>query len=309
MISDAHHHGRALTPSRRLGFTLTLTATIMLAEVLGGIYSGSLALLADAGHMLTDVLALAVAFAALAISARPADERRTYGYRRLEILAALANGTALVVVSGSIMVEAYRRWMDPQPVKAGIMSIVATVGLLANLVGLFLLRGDRENLNVRGAFLHVLGDTLSSVGVLVGAAVIATTGFTRIDSILSAVIGVIIILSSFAILREVFDVLLESAPRGIDTDKVRALIARTAGVDGVHDLHVWSIASGMPALSAHVIVSNSAHDHDQVRRTIREALKRTFDIDHATLQVESSDDGDCGCCPEHNGAPGPHDHV
>ena len=293
-----HEHHRTHGPRRYLGLTLILTAVIMMVEVMGGFWSGSLSLLADAGHMLTDVLALAVAFAALAFGARPPDDRRTYGYRRLEILAALANGVALVVVSGSIMVEAYERWIEPRPVDAFVMSVVAAVGLLANLAGLLLLRGHRQNLNVRGAFVHILGDTLSSVGVLCGAGIIALTGWTRVDPILSVGIGVVIVWSSFSLLREVVDVLLEAAPRGIDTDQVRRLIAATAGVDTVHDLHVWSISSGMPALSVHVVVSDRTRNYDEVRRSIQDELKRAFAIDHSTLQVEMSSDGDCGCCPQ-----------
>jgi cobalt-zinc-cadmium efflux system protein len=202
---------------RRLAATLAVTITIMVAEVAGGLISGSLALLADAGHMLTDALALLIAFVALLLAARPADDRRTYGYRRLEILAALINGVALVVVSGSILIEAVERWMMPREVDARVMSGVAVVGLVANLVGLGLLGGHRGNLNVRAAFLHVLTDTLSSVGVLAGAFVIALTGWTRADALISAAIAVAIAAGSFTLLREVVEVLLEAAPRGIDT--------------------------------------------------------------------------------------------
>jgi cobalt-zinc-cadmium efflux system protein len=307
MHAQHHHRHDREGPQRTLGLTLVLTAAIMVAEVVGGWWSGSLALFADAGHMLTDVLALAVAFAALALGARPADDRRTYGYRRLEILAALANGGALVIVSGAIVYEAYNRWVTPAPVNATVMAVIAVIGLFANLAGLFLMRGHRHNLNVRGAFLHVLGDTLSSVGVLVGAGVIALTGWTRIDPLLSVGISGVIIYSSFSLLREVVDVLLEAAPAGIDTEKVRRLIAGTAGVDAVHDLHIWTIASGMPALSVHVVMRDHSTDCDQVRRTIQEAVKTAFAIDHTTLQVEHTADGDCGCCPEPDAA-GDDDH-
>ena len=267
-----------------------------LAEVAGGYFSGSLALLADAGHMLTDLLALAVAFTAVTLGARRADERRTYGYRRLEILGALANGVALVVVSLMIVGEAYERWVTPRPVDTGIMSLVAAIGLAANVGGLFLLRGHRENLNVRGAFVHILGDTLSSVGVLVGAGVIALTGFARIDPLLSFGISLVIIGSSFSLLHEVVNVLLEAAPRGMDTAEIRRTIAGTAGVDAVHDLHVWSITSGLPALSAHIVVRDGTRNCDAIRRAILASLETRYAIHHVTLQVESADDDHCRCC-------------
>ena len=267
----------------------------MVAELIGGLISGSLALLADAGHMLTDVLALAVAFSAVVLGARPADDRRTYGYRRLEILAALLNGMALVALSGSILYEAAHRWMTPQPVDARVMGAVAAVGLVANLVGLMLLRGGRANLNVRGAFLHVLGDTLSSVGVLLAAAAIAWTGWQRLDPLLSMLIALVIIVSSFALLREVIDVLLEAAPRGLDTERVRATIAAVDGVIAVHDLHVWSITTGLPALSAHVVVTSEPTDPYAVLQAVQGRLLAAFSIRPAPLQIECHGSRDCGC--------------
>ncbi|MBI3178142.1 MAG: cation transporter, partial [Deltaproteobacteria bacterium] len=185
---------RAASPraARPLALTLALTLGIMAAELLGGVVSGSLALLADAGHMLTDVLALGVALAALLLGQRPADERRTYGYRRLEILAALANGVALVVVSGAIVLEAIERWQAPQPVDTTLMSAVAALGLAGNLLALWLLRGHLDSLNLRGAFLHVLGDTLSSVGVVAAALIMTATGWTRLDAVVSLGIALII---------------------------------------------------------------------------------------------------------------------
>ncbi len=294
------HSRKASLPSRRarsrMLVTVLLTSVIMLAEAVGGWVSGSLALLADAGHMLTDFLALLVSFGAMSLAQKPADERRTYGYRRLEILAALANGVALVVVSGSIFYESTRRWMTPRQVDVRLMAVIALIGLVANLLGLWLLRGDRGNLNVRGAFLHILGDTLSSVGVVVVAALIALTGWTRFDAIISFVIAVIIVVSSLSLLREVLDVLLEAAPREIDTEKVRASIVEIDGVAEVHDLHVWSIASGLPALSAHVVVTDGGRDSYVVREAIAERLRGEYAIDHSTLQMERTTEADCGCC-------------
>ncbi len=292
----SHPHPGSGSEGRRLLATVVLTGTIMLAEVAGGLFSGSLSLLADAGHMLTDFLALLVAFTARQLGARPADQRRTYGYRRLEILAALANGVALVVVSGSIVYKAIGRWLEPQAIDLSVMGGVAVLGLVANLVGLALLGGHRHDLNLRGAFLHLLGDALSSLGVAVTAVIIAFTGWTRLDSIISMIIAVVIVATSVALLREVVDVLLEAAPRGIDTEKVRTSMKAVAGVDEVHDLHVWSIASGMPALSAHVVVTDASSDTNAVRVAIQATLRREYHIDHSTLQVERRSPEPCGGC-------------
>lgn len=289
-----HAHGPP--QRRRLLVTFVVTATLMLTEFVGGWLSGSLALLADAGHMLTDLLALSVAVAAVSLSERPADPRNTYGYRRLEILAALANGVLLVVISGSIAWEALDRWMHPRPIDIPIMAAVAAAGLAANLVGLWMLRKPGHNLNLRAAFLHMLGDALTSVGVLVAALVVALTGWQRIDALISWGIAITIVITSVALLRDVFNVLLEAAPRGIDTEQVRTTIRRIAGVDEVHDLHVWSITSGLPALSAHVIVTDPGSDQHVVLRSIQDRLRSEFDIHHATLQIEARADEDCGRC-------------
>jgi cobalt-zinc-cadmium efflux system protein len=289
---DAHDGERA---GRRLLATIAVSGSLMLAELVGGILSGSLALLADAGHMLTDVLALLVAWGALAFSSRKADQRRTYGYRRLEILAALANGVALVVLSGSIAYEAVQRWLAPDDIDVRVMSAVAAIGLCGNILGLLLLRHER-GVNLRGAFLHVLGDTLSSVGVLAGAAVIAVTGWTRADAVISIGIAIIIVITSVSLLREVIDVLLEAAPPGIDTEEVRRAIGGIEGVTEVHDLHVWSITSGLHALSAHVVVADPARDQHAVLQAIQLRLRAEYAIDHSTLQIETRAIDDCGSC-------------
>ncbi len=293
-------HGHVPTTKKRLFATLAVTFLIMVAEVVGGLWSGSLALLADAGHMLTDVLALAIASVALVLSSLPADDRRTYGYRRLEIFAALINGVALVVVSISIFIEATERWVTPREVDTVVMGVVATIGLAANLVGLWLLGGHRGNLNVRGAFLHILGDTLSSVGVLVTAGLIALTGWTKLDAIVSMGIALVIVVTSVSLLREVVEVLLEAAPRCIDTDVVRSAICSLDNVDGVFDLHVWSITSGMPALSAHVVISNPEVDRDVVLIGIATMLREDFSISHSTLQLESHAHESCYCAEASN---------
>ena len=279
---------------RRMLATLGVTGTIMLAELVGGFMSESLSLLADAGHMLTDLLALGVAYAALRLGALPADNKRTYGYRRLEVLAALLNGLALVVVSGSIVWEAAARWLHPVPVHVPTMLAVASVGLVANLVGLWLL-GHGHSLNMRAAFLHILGDTLSSVGVIVGGGIIWLTGWTRIDALLSVGIAVIIIVTSFNLLREVIDVLLEAVPKGIRIEDVQRTIHAVTGVQAVHDLHIWSITAGMPALSAHVVLRDPNTDAHAVLCAIQTELRTHHAISHATLQIERENMGDCGC--------------
>jgi cobalt-zinc-cadmium efflux system protein len=293
-----HDHHPSQTKGR-LFATLAVTLCIMIAEVVGGLWSGSLALLADAGHMLTDVLALLIAFVAVALGGMPADDRRTYGYRRLEVLAALINGVALVVVSGSIVLEAIERWSTPREIDTTIMIVVAAIGLVANLVGLGLLGGHRANLNVRGAFLHILGDTLSSVGVLVAAGLIALTGWARLDAIVSLGIAIVIVVTSLSLLREVIEVLLEAAPRGIDTDAVRRSICATHGVRGVFDLHIWSITSGIPALSAHIVVHDTNVDRDEVLIAISQMLRERFGIGHSTLQIEAEAHEECYCA-NHN---------
>jgi cobalt-zinc-cadmium efflux system protein len=293
--SHAGHAGDGRRGRIRLGATMAVTATIMVAEVAGGMYSGSLALLADAGHMLTDLLSLLVAFAAMVWGARPADARRTYGYRRLEVLAALVNSVALVLVAGSIAWEAWQRLKNPASVALPVMMSVAAVGLGANLIGLWLIGHGHDNVNLRGAFLHILGDTLSSLGVIIGGAIMATTGWLWIDPLLSVALALLIVVSSSRLLKEVIDVLLEAVPRGIDTEAVYQAMHQVAGVDQVHDLHIWSITSGMAALSAHVVVTDVTRDPNVVLHTSLALLREKFHIDHATLQIERSVEPTCGC--------------
>jgi cobalt-zinc-cadmium efflux system protein len=290
--TDPTHTSKKL----RLIGTLALTSAIMFVEAFGGYASGSLALLADAGHMLTDVLALLVAFGAVSLGALPADERRTYGYRRLEILAALVNGVALVVISASIVYEAVWRWLNPHPVETRLMALIAMLCLLGNVGGLLLLRHERANLNIRAAFLHILADTLSSVGVLAAAGAMSLTGWTRLDAVVSVLIALLIIVSSVSLLREVMEVLLEAVPRGLDTEKIRRSIGTVEGVDEVHDLHVWSITTGLAALSAHVVVGDASIDPYRVLSVVQERLRTEYAIDHATLQVEAKAKTGCGCC-------------
>jgi cobalt-zinc-cadmium efflux system protein len=276
-------------PARRgLSVTIGLTSIIMIVEVLGGWWANSLALLSDAGHMLTDVLALGMSLFAVTMACRPATTRKTYGYHRIEILAALTNGVILAVISLGISYQAYRRLVHPQPVEGGLVLKVAAVGLAANLIGIWLLSRSQGGLNVRSARLHVAGDALSSVGVLVAGIVIALKGWYRIDALISLGIGVIIIAGAFHLLRETVDILLESAPMGMELMEVCRAIESIKGIKQCHDLHIWSITSGMTALSGHVILDPVAFaESDEILNKIKEMLNRRFKIEHTTIQVES----------------------
>jgi cobalt-zinc-cadmium efflux system protein len=279
----SHHGGKN---KRRLAFTLVLAAGYMVAEVVGGLMTNSLALLADAGHMLSDVAALALSFFAVWIADRPAPPHRTYGYYRAEILAALANGAALVAVSIYILVEAFQRMWEPPDVQAPLMLWIACGGLLINLAGLWMLHGGRdENLNIRGAWLHVLSDTLGSVGVILAAGLIWAFGWYWSDPVASLIIGLLVIYSSWRLLAEATAVLMESAPRGIDVDEVRDAVVAMDGVKGIHDLHIWTIASGLDSLSAHV-VSDDGQSHPDFLTRLRTMLHDRFGIDHITIQIE-----------------------
>lgn len=291
-----HNHGRDATGRHRAGerrglrLTLILTTTILVAEVVGGYLSNSLALIADAGHMLTDSLAILLAYLALGFATRPPTVRKTYGWYRLEVLAALVNGVTLVVMSLFIFWEAYERLVEPPEVATGMMLVVATIGLLANALGLMFLSGHHHSLNMRGAYLHVLGDLLSSVAVVAGGVFMWVTGNYLVDPILSVLIGFIIIVSAYRLLRESVDVLLEAIPSGMELEEVGVAIAELDGVLGVHDLHIWSLTSGMNALSCHVEVEIETLDEcDALLNRINEMLRHRFRITHTTIQVESSE--------------------
>lgn len=271
----------------RLYFVLGLTSTFLVVEGIGGLLTGSLALLADAGHMLTDVLGLAMALLAIKFGERPASPNRTYGYYRAEILAALANAVLLIAVAVYVLFEAYQRFKNPPEVRGGWMLVVAMVGLVVNLVGIFLLiRGARESLNVKGAFLEVLGDTLGSVGVIVGALIILATGWELADPIIGVGIGLFIVPRAWNLLIETVNVLLEGVPRGIDLNAVRAALASLPGVVAVHDLHVWAITSGMPAISAHLVLDGEEQGSALLPMAQR-LLHDRFEIGHSTLQLEA----------------------
>jgi cobalt-zinc-cadmium efflux system protein len=271
---------------RRLALTLGLAGSYMVAEVVGGWLSGSLALLADAGHMLSDVAALAVALFALWIAQRPADARRTFGHTRAEILAALGQGAALVCVAFVVVHEALERLSQPHPVEAPLMLAVATGGLAINLAGLWILEGGRgHSLNVRGAWLHVLSDALGSAGAIAAGLAIWLWNVSWADPVASLAIAVLIVFSAWNLLKEAIDVLMETVPAHLDVEEIRTTLREVEGVEEVHDLHVWTIGSGEVSLSAHVVSTFEGPAPELLSR-LHDVLLERFGIDHSTLQIE-----------------------
>jgi cobalt-zinc-cadmium efflux system protein len=294
---DDHAHGR-LADRKRLVGALAVTSAILVAEAVGGWLAHSLALLSDAGHMFSDVVAQALSLAALIIAARPADARRTYGWHRVEILAALGNGLALVALAAVIVWEGWRRLHAPVAVDTSVMMPIAAIGLVANMGGVWLLHGS-HSLNVKGAYLHVLGDTLSSVTVLAGGAVMYFAhGMYWLDPALSIAIGLFIAYSSYALVRDAVDVLLETVPRDVDLAGVTHAIDKMPAVVAVHDLHIWTITRGLLALSAHIVVrARDAAERDALINEIKRVLAESYKISHTTLQIESeSYDHECHVC-------------
>ncbi|MFD7227788.1 cation diffusion facilitator family transporter [Streptomyces sp. NPDC059881] len=276
----------------RLRIALGITLGVMVLEIVGGILADSLALIADAAHMATDALGLAMALLAIHFAGRPADTNRTFGFARAEILAALANCVLLLGVGGFLLYEAVQRFITPAETRGEVAIVFALVGLAANMVSLSLLvRGQKESLNVRGAYLEVLADALGSVMVLISAAVILTTGWQAADPIASLAIGVMIVPRTVKLLRETLNVLLEAAPKGVDMAEVREHIRALPGVEDVHDLHAWTITSGMPVLSAHVVVAQDVLDavgHEKLLHDLQGCLGSHFDVEHCTFQLEPS---------------------
>jgi len=280
------HARRSVDHRRRLGLVLAITCTILVVEVAGALLSGSLVLLADAGHMATDAGGIGLSLLAMWFATRPSDSSRTFGFHRLEILAAVANAVVLCGVGVYILVETVLRLLQPPVVASGTMLVFGAVGLAGNAVSLALLRhGQAESLNLRGAFLEVLNDLLGSAAVLVAGAVIWFTGFQRADAIASAVVGLLILPRTWKLLREALDVLLEAVPKGVDLGEVRRHLLDDRGVVDVHDLHAWTITSGMPVLSAHIVVDDPSSS-GQVLDRLYDCLRGHFDIDHSTIQVE-----------------------
>jgi cobalt-zinc-cadmium efflux system protein len=275
----AQHRGRLVA-------VFGITVAILLVEVIGGIVSGSLALLADAGHALTDVAGIGLALGAIWFAARPSSAGRTFGFYRAEILVAVINGVLLFGVAGLVLVEAWRRFASPPEVEGGVMIAAAAVGLAGNLVSVWLLReGQSRSLTMRGAYLEVMGDVLGSLAVLVAAGVLAITGWPYADPIASVLVGLLILPRTWRLLREAVDVLMEATPRGIDLDEVRRHITETPGVADAHDLHAWTITNGLNVVSAHVVLGEGA-DSGIVLDRLMECLRGDFDIEHSTFQLE-----------------------
>lgn len=280
------HHAGEPDGRRPLAWALGITLVVMVVEVAGGILANSLALLADAGHMASDAGALALSLFALWFASRPATRERTFGFQRVEILAALANSVLLLVIAGLILAEAYRRLLAPPEVRAPLMLAAAAVGLLANLAAAGLLAPVRTwGLNLRGAFLHVLGDLAGSAGTILAGALIALFGWTLADPVIGLAVGALIVVSAWRLIRESAGVLLEGLPAGLRYDEIAEAMRAVPAVADLHDLHVWSITSGFPVLTSHVVIADDAGP-ERVLSDLQEVLVRRFGITHATLQLE-----------------------
>lgn len=285
-MGHGHTHSAAGKNKLRLAIVLALTTTYLVAEVVGGLLTGSLALLADAGHMLTDVAGLALALLAIRFAERSATPERTYGFYRMEILAALANGVVLIGISVYILYEAYERFRNPPPVQSGVMLAVASVGLIINIVGIYLLRAaSEESLNMKGAYFEVMSDMLTSIGVIVAAIIMLTTGWYYADPLISAGIGLFILPRTWLLLRDAVGVLLEGTPADVNLATLREAIKGVSGVADVHDLHVWSLTSGVNAMSVHTVLADHGL-HDEVLAAVQKCVTSDFKIAHATVQVE-----------------------
>ena len=286
-VGHSHGHG---ADRKALAVVFALTTSFVAVEVVGGLLTGSLALLADAGHMASDSASLGLALFAVWIAGRPATPNRSFGYKRAEILAALANGVTLVLISLWIFYEAARRFSDPPEILGGWMLLVAALGLLINVAGAVILsRSGGESLNVQGALRHVMADVMGSVGAIAASLIIIFTGWSYADPLISVLIGALVLGSSWKLLRDSVSVLLEGAPRGIDVNEVGRKMVGVEGVEEVHDLHVWEITSGFPALAAHVLVGNDENCHER-RREVEKVLYREFGLEHTTLQVDHAGD-------------------
>lgn len=288
-MEHADSHGHVANRTFRLKLALALTFLYMLIEAVGGWWTNSLALIADAGHMLTDVAAMALTLGAIWFASRPATARKTFGYYRLEILAAFANGVALALLSMWVIIEAVGRWNSPQPIDGVRLTLIAVGGLVVNIAAAKLLHGDHQHdLNIRGAFLHVMGDLLGSVAAIVAGALIILQGWLWADPVCSILISAIIIYGAWRLIIDSVNVLLVGTPKHISLTAVESAILETEGVEGVHDLHVWTISSGRDALSAHISHYDSVK-HSDLLVAVRTRLHDRFNIDHLTIQMETMD--------------------
>src|SRR5215472_3799455 len=280
----SHHHHHA---GGSLKTALAITLTFLVAEFIGALYTNSLALLADAGHMLTDVAALSLSLFAIRFAGRRATPRMTYGFHRVEILAALMNGVFLVLVALYIFYEAFNRFKTPQIVKADWMLVVAVIGLLANLTSAWVLFGKHhESLNVRGAFFHVLTDALGALGAILASIAILVSGYTLADPLISVIVAVLILWSSWIVIRDAVDILLEGTPAHINIVSLREQLCHVNGVGSVHDLHVWTLTSGVLAMSCHIVAENESYNRTDLLARVNGVARERFRIDHTTIQIE-----------------------
>jgi len=288
-MAEGHEHVSEIKHEKPLWWAFGLTSVFLVAEVIGGLITNSLALLSDAAHMGTDVIALAISLFAVRMSRKPADAKRTYGFARMEAIGALVNGGMLFLVAGYILWEAVGRFRQPPDVASTGMLAIAALGLVVNLISMRLLKaGSGDSLNVKGAYLEVWADMLGSVGVIGGAIIIMMTGWTLADSIIAVLIGLWVLPRTWTLLRAAGGVLMQSVPAGMDLDKVRDMMLAHPGIAKVHDLHVWALGSKEPVLTAHIILSDETQPADAVRQSLSTALTEAFDIEHVTLQVDAS---------------------
>lgn len=289
-MGAGHDHGTGeISYEKPLWWAFGLTATFLVAEVIGGLLTNSLALLSDAAHMGTDVVALGISLFAVRMSRRPADAKRTYGYARMEAIGAMINGGMLFLVAGYIFYEAVGRFRQPPEVASTGMLLIASLGLVVNLISMRLLKaGSGKSLNVKGAYLEVWADMLGSVGVIGGAIIIMLTGWTLADPIIAVLIGLWVLPRTWTLLRAAGGVLMQSVPAGLDLDQVRDMMLAHPGVAKVHDLHAWALGSKEPVLTAHIILDDETQQPDVVRQSLATALTAAFDIEHATLQVDAA---------------------
>jgi cobalt-zinc-cadmium efflux system protein len=293
--NHSDHEQQSATGKRALRINLIIVLVIMAVEIAGGVLSNSLSLLGDAGHMLVDALALGLSLFALTISQRPATSTKTFGFYRVEIIAALANGVTLVLVSIFVFYESYRRFLSPPQVHTPVMLAVAAVGLVANFIGVYMLRRAGQGLNIKAAWWHIVGDAISSLGVIGAGIVITFTGWYYADPLIAVIIGVIILVGAVRLVRESVDILLEAVPKQVAVEKVIRTLKELSGVEDVHDIHIWTITSGMFALSAHLVVQDRMVSQSaEIMATANQALADHYNITHTTLQLE------CDTCPTGN---------
>lgn len=308
-MSESHSHD---LPKNKLKLAIFITGSIFLAEIIGGIYTNSLALLADAGHMLTDLAALILSFVAFKIGERKANTKKTFGYKRFEIVIAFVNGLILWALSIYISYEAVLRLFQPEEIKGGVMLVIAIFGLIANLVSAYLLFShSHDNLNIRGAFLHVVGDALGSIGAILAGIFIITFGWYIVDPVVSILISVLIIISSWNLVRDSLNILLEGAPKNIDQHQIGERLKNIKKVRNIHDIHIWTITSGVHNLSCHMTIENFENASEILSQS-KKILETEFNISHMTIQLEPVGFDDCFDCGsetlETKHEHGKHDH-